>query len=774
MAFAGGDTIVSPDLFAQNYFTDKIPLIWTSGFDNYVLEFSTFSDFSDSSQIYSGPLFNYTHTGRSADTVGYYRIKGTLNGITSDWQTASFSTMFTTLAAYHLGGLPNLNEDNVFGTVDASNLITVLKSFLGGPDLIPNAGPSLGLNLYENKTSWGTGNLGNSGWCNFSSDLNFGAGDFTIMFEMKFGTSLFPNNYVFSGLAGTASGIYLSNNNIYVRINSSLSSAMAFPGGGIKLSNWNRFVIQNNGGNIRASCDGGLTWSNTVTRPGGSNSFILQRWGANMLGGNQIQGRFISLCFSTQALSDNQMQRWWNIGSGESSNFNNPNLNLPIKNLPATFEPDLVNNYASFVLGIVEKGNGDNIFSIGNENLILVQKKETAPEYNDHYLFAFNVVSGKLRTPIALGHYATTGDVHEKGGMNVIGNSVFISQFSQHYGAKNTRLYIRNFAKDFNLMGLVTLPANREISSKSFITNNQYACLGRIGNNLFSITSQFDGDVGGSGTNGKILLFKSPDKGQSGTLIPMMDGGGSNNWLYAGFIYTDPLGDNYLYGAWEHYSLTATKTVGVGLFKIHADGETISNISGSFTKNINTSGPVTLTELYANFVTVDARTLTCTGNAAFPMCQSNGVIYGVAGNGNNDGYTLWRQAAGGSMITASIGSTLESDNIVVNLLSSYSGTYASSFHRHPIALLFNGTSWDLVALQINGGNWTPTLYRSIDNWGSWSKVGILNGIDTGGQHTELQFSTSYHFNQNKGIFHCSKATSASLSVMYIRNANSLV
>ena len=185
------------------------------------------------------------------------------------------------------------------------------------------------------------------------------------------------------------------------------------------------------------------------------------------------------------------------------------------------------------------------------------------------------------------------------------------------------------------------------------------------------------------------------------------------------------------------------------------------------------SGAVTLTELLTSFTTVDATSGTCTGNAAYPMVYTDGTIYGVAGKSTNDGFVLWKQKNGGSMTTATIPESFCGDDIVVNLLSSYTGSYTFAFHRHPIALLYGGgQTWYLVALQKNSGNWKPTLYRSTDDWANWSKIGVLNGIDTGGQHTELQFSANYHFN-GKGIFHYSKATSSTLSLMYIRDANNL-
>lgn len=769
LGWLGGGILVSPDIFAQNYFTDQIPLLWTSGYTSYELQFSTSSDYAGASTIYSGALTNYTHTGRSADTVYYYRIRGTLAGITSDWQTAQFQTMFNPLAAYHFGGLPGSNETNYFGTLGVTNHVSSVKSFLNlsGPSITPSASDALVVNYNTNKTVFNTGLVGNAGWGDFSSDLNFGTGDFTLCWEYYVGPSLFPNQYLFSGGAASLNAVYLANNTIALRVNTTFSSFMTYPGSGIQLNSWNKFVLQNTGGNVRASCDGGLTWSNTVSRPNIGSDFYLQRWAASMAGSHQVSASFTSMLFIDSALSLDDISRWFSLGSGDSVSYDVANLNLPIQNFNSSTEPDLVNNYSNFVLGLNEKGNGDCVFSIGDNTLICVSKNYTSPDYADSYLFKYNTALNKLYTPISLGHYTTSEDPHEIGGMNYLGNAAYHVQMSEHYGLADlgTSLRIRKFGKNFNFIGYVPQSREAGVSSHYFWSDNQYPIMGRLGDTTYTIGSRFL-----VWPNDEISLFTSTDGGVSGSTIPLMQAGTVNQWLYAGFVYNDPL-QNYLYITFENYDLIQTKVVGVGLMKF--DGTTVSNMEGTWTKNVRTSGAVTLAELYANCIIVDARALTLTGNAAYPMVYTDGMIYGIAGNGNNTGYTLWRQKPGEAIVTGT--PTFGGDAVVVNLSSSYMGSYTSAFHRHPIAILYKGgTTWDIIAEQINSGNWEPTLYRSTDNWSNWSKIGVLNGIDATKQHAELQFSSSYHFNQNRGVFHCSKATSSSTSFMYIRDANNLV
>lgn len=67
---------------------------WTasSGANNYILEIDTNSDFSTSTEIYTGPLLTFNITGLTNDTIYYVRIKAEGNNIISSGFTSDNST----------------------------------------------------------------------------------------------------------------------------------------------------------------------------------------------------------------------------------------------------------------------------------------------------------------------------------------------------------------------------------------------------------------------------------------------------------------------------------------------------------------------------------------------------------------------------------------------------------------------------------------------------------------------------------------------------------
>ena len=87
--------IIPPSIFITSIDIDYIDLEWLSvkNANNYVLEIAEQSDYSDASEIYSGPNLTYQANGLTANTTYYVRVKAQGSGYTdSEYGTTSGET----------------------------------------------------------------------------------------------------------------------------------------------------------------------------------------------------------------------------------------------------------------------------------------------------------------------------------------------------------------------------------------------------------------------------------------------------------------------------------------------------------------------------------------------------------------------------------------------------------------------------------------------------------------------------------------------------------
>ena len=149
------------------------------------------------------------------------------------------------------------------------------------------------------------------------------------------------------------------------------------------------------------------------------------------------------------------------------------------------------------------------------------------------------------------------------------------------------------------------------------------------------------------------------------------------------------------------------------------------------------------------------------------------MVYGVVGNGSNTGYSLFYQTIGGALTTKTI--TFGGDTVVTGTQTTTTGTFQNAYHRSPIVAVYDGSNnWRVIAAQVNGGNWLPTVYQSTNNGDTWSKLGTIAGIDTGGQHVEFEISQNIHFNAGVGVFACNRALSATSGRAFVKDLASLL
>ena len=776
MSFGGrGGVLSNPDLYLANLSTTAITAYWSPGADSYNADIATDAAFTNIVGSYTGTATSNTFTGLTADTQYYVRVRGTKSSVTSGYETENAVTLPSLVAAYLPAGLPYgaSPTSNDYATAELS-FVNVLKSFVGGgPDLTRN-GTGVARKHTPVDRPYSLVQISGISYMDFASAINLGTGAFTIIIKDFLALSIGGAAQMFSDSVGGERIRITSNTQILVRITTSLSVAMTWPVA-YTLGSLADMVIECDGTNIRASLDGGTTWTNSVTRPNAGQVFQFTRVGASNLPGNYLGFDFSAMFFATSVLTSNQRSRLINWMRGNDWTNTGVDFTKSLKSLPSTFIADPVNGYINdYTGGLLLKGHGyslsKNVFSWGKNYSLLVQKNIAAPDYSDATLFFGNTDTNKVRTGIFLGRYNNVSDVHHVPSMTAIGDQIVLTQFNRHYGAnEGSNLFVRKSWKDFDLTGLMQLPRNKEVSQQYFLSDNQYPQACAIGN-LSAVISQrrdpsstLPGRVQCSLSNDGLASFYDH--------FSVVNTNTTNNWMYPHVVYNANRSEVVI--LLEHVLAGIIPVRVLGITAVYTiDFITYRNLANTWSKNVKTSGAITLAELYANCVILDAQALTST-MISHSYITDTGMVYGVVGNGSNTGYSLFYQTIGGALTTKTI--TFGGDTVVTGTQTTTTGTFQNAYHRSPIVAVYDGSNnWRVIAAQVNGGNWLPTVYQSTNNGDTWSKLGTIAGIDTGGQHVEFEISQNIHFNAGVGVFACNRALSATSGRAFVKDLASLL
>jgi hypothetical protein len=773
--------LTTPEIFVDNLYTTQIRAFWSEGADSYQVDIATDSGFTSIVDSYTGTATTDTFTGLTADTRYYLRVKALKSGFAdSDYGTTDCYTFFSPVAAYLPAGLPYINPGTVANEF-ASVTNAAIDHFVS---VLNTSGPNLsrvGVNLARDHTPvnlpYARAVVSGSTYADFASDIDLGTGAFTILVK----------GMIFSGTPGGAAQMFSHStggervrwenlSGVYVRINASFSAKMTFPVAPVANVPFD-FIIDCDGTNVRASVTGGATWSNTVTRPGSGALFSFSRMAASNSGGNNLAFTFENLLFDSTQIDSTKRDRWWTWMKNADYVSTGEDFTQPLKELSSTFITDPIDGYINAYTGGGNplKGHGyslsKNVWSWGEKYALLVQKHFAAPDYADATLFFGDISTNKVHTGIEFGHYYEDGtDNHLVSGMGVSNNQLHVLRFNRHYGAnEGSNLFVRKSWKDWNMMGFTTLPRNKEVSKQYLLSDNQYAQSSHLGSLSAIITQRRDPT---SALPGRIQCSLSSDGFASFyDMFSIVDTNTANNWMYPHVIYNGTRSECVI--LFEHVLAGVSPVRCLGITALYTtDFITYRNLANTWSKNVKTSGAVTLTELYTNANIIDARSLTST-MVTHSYITSTGMCYGVVGNGNNNGYLLWYQTIGDALTTKTI--SFSPDTVVLGTQTDTTGSFQFAYHRSPIIAVYDGgTTFRVIANQVNGGNWLPTVYQTTDNGDTWSKVGAIAGIDNTKQHTEFEISQNIHFNSGQGVFSAACMLSSTTAKPFVKDINNLV
>lgn len=753
-------------LYIYSNTTDAITYQWQDLGANTTFEYQYADDAAFTTSLVSGTTASNSLniSGLSSSATKYFRVRSirTGNFSASDWVTGSGITMPAgTVARYEAAGV-GYDIDNSYATMTGTAVDT-WKSVVNtsASPLIKGVGASGNFTL-DGTVATQTGSVQNlvgmngGVYADVSTAISLGTGPFTIAIEIY--ASSIGGSAIFACDAVTGGNRLVRFSNFidcFVAINNVFSSQMVFPKPWIA-NTWTKIVIQSNGTTVRASCDGGKTWSNSVTRPGSGAAFNLTRIGASSSGSNSFGAAYKYIYFGNTELNATDLDRvqnytrqqnpWYNSGVSQS---------ITPTGFPSTLQPAPTNNYHSFVLGgQPSRGHGASttktVYSFGNYSVVFGNKSDAAPTYATTYLFGYDHSTHRLTDPINLGRFGVPSDNHFRPTLDLGDNRIWVGQMWRHYSIANGDTYkiTRVFGKNYDFSDFQTVPNGNEIPGRDSIgsgwmSKSQYHQVAFVGNTMLDYSQRWNGS---SSFGQYINCQKSTDGGNSWETITAINTV-ATFWVYPMLIYNGNQDEALII---VEQVLSGSPTQAEGLLGIKtSDGIWYSNFAGTYKKNVVKDGPLTITELYANCTIIDARSLTSTA-WGHGLCTTNGRVYGIIGNGSNTAWKLYYQDKNGApVISGNI--SVSGHTLMTETQVNYLGTYTYPYHRSVATVLYKGgTTWWGVFLETNAGNWKPILCESTDDGVTWTYLRDV-GTPENKQHEEMEFSHNYHFNGDVGV-----------------------
>jgi hypothetical protein len=320
------------------------------------------------------------------------------------------------------------------------------------------------------------------------------------------------------------------------------------------------------------------------------------------------------------------------------------------------------------------------------------------PYANMPSLFVYDKEYGLLR-PFVTGKARDNADTHPYPPITWVGDRMYISQENAH--ASPVELYEAWSDNDYSAFKKLVETVGTQMGYPSFFPN---------GSNYFMF--------GREQTGYKAVVYKSTNGMKSwGSVIEITNGPGG----LGGRHYTTCPFNNTRNGRIAIEITRRDETNNTWVQKYYAessDGETWYNYSGSFSKNVVSSGAITQTELDNNFLVFTTGSNSVQGYAPRSCITTSGKFFSIAGNGIGNYIFIYHN--GTSFATKSvsgISDLVDSGDIGLDPLYHQNSPFVALFERD--SRLY------LICRRTVGGFHKLFLYYSTDEGDSWNLVGDL-------------------------------------------------
>ena len=182
----------------------------------------------------------------------------------------------------------------------------------------------------------------------------------------------------------------------------------------------------------------------------------------------------------------------------------------------------------------------------------------------------------------------------------------------------------------------------------------------------------------------------------------------SQQWLYHRLVR----GTDYIYIFWRRHT-TPDRFIQCGVLKSAiTDGVTWSNLAETWSKNVDTGGTITISELETNSLIFDSTALVGGAEIMSVFVDEDDLPYCVITNGYNTGYNLWNNGTTKAIDFKSYVTSFDYAQSAMEVIK----TASSTFH-----VFFRETT--------NANGRTAHL-KTVDGGDNWTDEGLLNDDPT--------------------------------------------
>lgn len=734
-----------------------------TGADNYVYERATQSDFSDAEEVESDQVTNFGDSSLTMGGTYYYRVKAQKAGVAdSEWVTASVQTIsFMPHAWYEFVGMAR-NVENDYGTAASNGTISSFKSIVNasGPLLSKNASANAAAIRHQPTTprTFAFQNIvTNAGYYDMGSNIVL-SGDFTIALEMVCPTTG-GTRYILSWVGGT-DHIFFPSTPSTLRVNFGSTNYNPAPTATLVAGTVYKLVFERSGTNLRVSIDGGATWGSAVTVATGD--FTINRTWASNLGGNSLSHESRRIMFySGGALTKSQLDQFFNYCIPAAVAPIETPSSVSVKGL--TFAA-LTDNRWTDATSAADNHAGPHrkaVWSIGNTHIIASNKDSDEPDLSDVSLRVLNGANGEGSSLVDLGHLTESEDVHNIGSLTPpLNNRIYYVQQNQHYGLGYSKHVVRSTGNGFDFSGVMSIPPGKGVPNYVW-SETQYNQVTVVGDNIYMASQEYDTTFPRRVVLGKCSnLFQSWD-----WKVSICDFAAAPDWSYPHLIYA-PSHDEIILII--NHVVNPDGSKWVYFVRISLDGTTATNLDGTFSKNLVTSGALTIAELETNCLVFDGDALG--GNSAFQQffVTEDGLLYGVISDGEQTG---WRLA------TAQIGVagwtfkdiTWGGKTVVTATTNDDTGAAGVGAYNRamPVGIRVGDGQFRVFGLESNSGNWRIIETATDDGGDTWDYVADISPTADAAQYLGLSVSHNHEYNDHTCL-RATRATSATAGTTFAK------
>lgn len=681
--------------------------------------------------VYDGTNLTYSATGLTRGQSYVFKLVVSLDGQESVELTKTVSTIpVDVLAWFEFTGL-EYNTDNAYGTMDGTlpYRINAFKSVFGPSHIASNVNTNRSDINYRPKHSAYHSFRGATAGYVLDTPIIL-SGDWTVLAPENeiaeysavariLGTNTGFSNTLMVKITSGQVSVRLTINSVLYIVDIATSKVI---GDTISIA-WRK-----KGTNYYASIDGGSTWSPPVTvanldvtinnllaNPAGSYSWT-----------NQTGPRFVFLQGADYTIDElAHANDYFKLSDYTPET---PSGTLVAKGL--TFEALVNGHIANTMAWGFNSGNKnfDRLKSSMNLHFFALNADPTAPTYSSGLSYVYDSKTHKISNEIDLGYYVASTDVHANNSVDIFDKTVDYLRPNVFYGLVSTYSTFKrkSSGKNFNFTKI-----NERIYASNIAKNicdhtTYYQCV-NIGSRRCLIVQE-QGDAGQS-VGQYITIFYSDDNFNSHRKIRLMAAGPNigavDQWLY--FRIAEGVDSVYIY--WQRLANSnPDRVTELGVIKSN-DGITWTNKDGSWSKNVDSAGTITISEAIANTIIFDASALVGEAALISGYVDENGLPYCILTNGLNTGFYLWNN---GTLKTIDFkGYTTSFDPTQAGMECVKTG--ASAFH-----LFFRETT---------NANGRCAHIKTIDGGDNWTDEGLVND-DAAINYGQIFISKNHHFNSD--------------------------